>query len=140
MAKKKDKKMNPGQVILPVGNPNPPELHEIEAAWILARHYGCTIEFLIPVDDYKRKTPDTVMFGVEWEIKSPIGRGRNTIRHQFGRASSQARNIVFDGRRTKINDDSLQKGILRELKEHRSIQRVIFISKSQNVLEITPQK
>jgi hypothetical protein len=137
MAKKKDKKINPGQVIISAGHPNPLEPHEIEAAWILARHYGCTVEFLIPVDDYRRKTPDIVMFGVEWEIKSPVGKGRNTIRHQFGRASSQARNIVFDGRRTKIDDDSLQKGILREIKEHHSIQRVIFITKSQNVLEIT---
>jgi hypothetical protein len=137
MAKKKDRKINPGQVIIPAGHPNPPEPHEIDAAWILAHHYQCTVEFLIPVDDYKRKTPDIIMHGVEWEIKSPIGKGKNTIRHQLGRASKQARYIVFDGRRTKIDDDLIQKSIFHEVKSHRSIHRVVFISKLQNVLEIT---
>jgi hypothetical protein len=62
---KKNKKVNRGQVIIPAAHINSPEPHEIEAAWILARHYGCTVEFLIPVDDYKRKTPDMVMQGLE---------------------------------------------------------------------------
>jgi hypothetical protein len=31
------------------------------------------------VDDYKRKTPDIVMQGIEWEMKSPSGKSKNTI-------------------------------------------------------------
>jgi hypothetical protein len=30
MLKKKKKQINPGQVIFPVNNPNPPESHEVE--------------------------------------------------------------------------------------------------------------
>jgi hypothetical protein len=70
---KKNRSLNTGQVIIPAGHPNPPEQHEIEAAWILARHFRTTVEFLIPIDDYKRKTPDIIMLGIEFEIKSPIG-------------------------------------------------------------------
>jgi len=48
-----------------------PEVHEIEVAWILARHYCCIVEFLQPSAGYKMKTPDIVMNGLMWEIKSP---------------------------------------------------------------------
>jgi len=58
MRKKKNRQLKTGQVIVPVGHLNQPEQHEIEAASALATHYQCTIEFLIPVDDYKRKTAD----------------------------------------------------------------------------------
>jgi len=83
MAKKKRKQINPGLVTIPVGHPSPPEPHEVDAAMILARHYKCAVEFLAPVDDYKRKTADIVMLGVLWEIKSPIGASKSTIGNQF---------------------------------------------------------
>ena len=54
MSKKKRKGDNPGRVIIPVNHPNPPEQHEVDAATVLACHYQSTVEFLIPVDDYKR--------------------------------------------------------------------------------------
>ena len=47
MGKKNRKKINLGQVIIPASHPNPPEPHEVEAAYILARHYQETVEFLI---------------------------------------------------------------------------------------------
>ena len=83
MRKKNHRKINLGQVIIPAGHPNPPEPHEVEVAYILARYYHVTVEFLIPVDDYKRKSADIVMLGVEWEIKSPHGASKSTIGNQF---------------------------------------------------------
>jgi hypothetical protein len=136
MAKKKDKTINLGQVIIPTGHPNPPEPHEIEAAWILARHFSCTVEFLIPLDDYKRKTPDFTMDKTEWEIKSPKGDSKSTVHHQMGRASKQSKYIVFDGRRTTLADEILITRIRSELKERRSIRRLLFITKFSEVLEI----
>ena len=50
-------------VIIPINLDNPPEEIEIKIAWVVARYYNQTIEFLRPVDDYKRKTPDIVMNG-----------------------------------------------------------------------------
>jgi hypothetical protein len=99
-----------GEVVIPQDHPNPPSEHEISVAHIVAQHFGTVVEFLIPVDDYKRKTPDIVMGGVLCEIKSPIGNSRKTtVRKQFQRASNQhARCMIFDGRRTKLSDEYLQ--------------------------------
>jgi hypothetical protein len=65
MGEKKRKQLNIGQVIIPTNHPNPPEPHELEAACILAQHFQCTVAFLTPIDDYKRKTADIVMLGIE---------------------------------------------------------------------------
>lgn len=125
------------QVIIPPNSLNPPERHEIEVAEILARHYKCVVEFLIPIDDYMRKTPDIVMNGILCEIKSPTGASKkHTVKYQFDRATAQHANcLVFDGRRTKLPDDFLLNAIKRELGYRRRIKRVIFITKSGSVIE-----
>ena len=136
MTKKKSKELNPGQVIIPASHPNPPEPHEIDAAWILARHFRCTVEFLMPVDDYMRKTADIIMHGVEWEIKSPIGDSKSTIGNQFRTASKQSGNIVIDTRRCALEYDKIEKAVLLELKKRPTIKRVILIKAFEKVVEI----
>jgi hypothetical protein len=136
MTKRKGRKLNPGQVVIPVGHPNPPESHEVEVAWILARYFSCEIVFLVPVDDYKRKTADFRMNSLDWEIKSPQGNAKSTVHHQLVRAAKQSKYIVFDGRRTSLSDEILQSRIRAEMKEIRSIRRILFITKSSEVLEI----
>jgi hypothetical protein len=129
--------INLGQVIIPAGHPNPPEPHEIEAAWLLARHYQCTVEFLIPIDGFKVKTPDFQMLGLLWELKSPVSDSkRRCVSGQFDRASDQSKNIVFDARRTKLEDEFLLKRIDYELSKRKSVKRVIFISMEKIVIEI----
>lgn len=125
-------------VIIPDNHPNPPDIQEQDIANILARHFNCIVEFIIPTDDYKRKTPDIIMNGVIFEIKSPTGNSRNTVRNQFDRASSQhASGLVLDGRRTKLDDTTLKKQIARELVMRHRIKRVIFITKSRKILEFS---
>ena len=136
MAKKNRKKEFTGQVVIPLGHPSPPEPHEVDAALILARHYKTTVEFIVPVDDYRRKTADINMLGVQWEIKSPTGKSRYTIQEQFKRASHQAKRIIIDSRRTKLTDESIEKSIRFEQAKRPAIQRVIFINKSEKVIEI----
>ncbi|MDR1798082.1 MAG: hypothetical protein LBR44_11750 [Clostridiales Family XIII bacterium] len=46
--KQKQDKPSGANVIIPPNHPNPPEPHEEDAAWVLAHHYDCIIEFLIP--------------------------------------------------------------------------------------------
>ena len=136
--KKKRNNNNPGQVIIPVNQPNPPEQHEIDAAWILARHFQCAVEFLTLVDDYKRKTADVMMLGVAWEIKCPIGESKSTIRNQFRRASKQSKCIVIDARRTKLKHNIIEKEILFQINERPYIKKVLLIDKFENVIEIQP--
>ena len=136
MVKKKRTQSNPGQVIIPTSHPNPPEPHEIDTAWILARHFRCTIEFLTPVDDYKRKSADVVMLGVEWEIKCPDGNSKTTINTQFRRASRQSKHIVIDTRRTTLEYDRIEKSVHYEMKKRVTIKRVILINKAAAVFEV----
>ena len=136
MGKKKNKRVNSGQVIIPAGHPNPPEPHEVDAAMVLARHYQTTIEFIVPVDDYKRKSADIVMLGVQWEIKSPTGKSKYTIQEQFRRASKQAKNIIIDSRRTKLKYEDIENSVFFELRKRPYINKVILIGKSEIVIEI----
>ena len=139
MKKKKGKQQNPGMVIIPVDHPNPPEPHEVAAAMILARHFRCAVEFLVPIDDYKRKTADIEMLGVQWEIKSPIGTSKSTIGNQFSVASKQSRNIVIDTRRTALEYENIEKKILIEVRKRPNTKRVILIDKFEKVVEISKQ-
>jgi hypothetical protein len=114
-----------------------PAPHEIEVAWIIAKHFKTTVEFLKPIIGYKIKTADFVANGLIWEVKSPTGNSRkHTVKDQFSRARGKKHNMIIDGRRTKLDDAFLQKRIRFELNTHRRVQRLIFITKSQQVVVI----
>jgi len=136
MGKKKDKQLNLGQVIIPGNHPNPPMPHEVDVALILARHYKTTIEFIVPVDDYKRKSADIVMLGVEWEIKCPSGTSKSTISGQFQRALKQSKNIVIDTRLTKLKFEEIEKRVFNEIKKRTNIKKVVLIDKYEKIIEI----
>jgi len=132
---KKKKNQNRGQVIIPENHPNPPLPHEVNIAAVLAQHYQTVVQFIIPVDDYKRKSADIVMHGVQWELKCPIGTSKSTIRNQFRRASRQSKNIVIDARRTKLEYSNIEKEVSFQIKERPYIKKVILIDKSEKVIE-----
>jgi hypothetical protein len=136
MKRKNSDLNNPGQIIIPAGHPNPPEQHEIDTAEILALHYRTTVEFLKPIDDYKRKSADIKMLGVEWELKCPTGASKSTIQTQFQRASKQAVNIIIDSRRTRLKYDVVEKRVQQELKNRPYMKKAIIIDKSKKVIEI----
>ena len=127
---------NNAQVVISITIKPPPEEHEVSAAWIIARHYNCTTEFLKPLDGYKRKTPDFVMNALEWEMKSPTGRSKTTISNNLIAAKLQSPNIVFDSRRTQISDRKIEAELLKYLTQRKSIYRIIMITKDEKVIEI----
>ena len=130
-------KKEKAEVFIPPNLDNPPEEHEIEAAWIIARHYNCLVKFLKPIIGYKIKTADFVIRGVLWELKSPISKSRRRcVSGQLDRAKGQSKNIIFDARRTKLEDDFLQKQILYELEKRHSIRKMLFITKNSIVIEL----
>ena len=123
------------EIVIPEGMKPQPEDHEIDIAWILAKHYECIIEFLRPSAGYKMKTPDIVMDGIMWEIKSPTGRSQKfTIQDQF-KGLKQSRNLIIDGRRTKLDDILIQRQIELEMSRHTRVGRVIFITKQSIIVE-----
>ena len=129
-------KKEDAKVIIPTNLDNPPKENEIQIAEIIAKHYNAIVEFLRPVDDYKRKTPDIVFNGQLWEIKSPMGKSRNTISRQMKRAVKQSRNIIIDGGRSPLADVVIEMELRKYCVTRRSIRKLIFISKEQIVVEI----
>ena len=76
---------------------------------------------------------------MEWELKCPIGDSKATIENVFRRASKQARNIIVDSRRTKLEYDTIEKKILFELNTRPSmkkVNKVILIDKSGKIVEV----
>ena len=136
MVKKKHKQPNPGRVIIPGGHPNPPDSFELDVACILVDHYRCDVVFIIPTYDYKRKTADIMMNGVEWEIKCPTGASKSTIGNQLRWGSKQSKSIVMDSRHTSLDYEEIEKRVKYEVLSKSSIKRVILINKTGKIVEI----
>jgi len=130
--------VNKAEVIIPRNHPNPPEEHEVEAAWILARHYNTTVQFLIPIEGYKVKTNDIVFNGLIYEIKSPKGDSRTTIGNLFKAISKKrSQHFVLDARRTRLKDSEIINRIRYEMRFRSTVKKVLFINKESSVIEIT---
>jgi hypothetical protein len=136
MLEKKREKQNPARVIIPHGSQKQPDPHELDVAYILAQHYKTTVKFIVPVDDYKRKSADILMNGVEWEIKSPRGNGKSTISNQLRNASKQSCSIVIDSRLTELTYGEVEKRVRFSIQNKSVIKRVILINKFGKVVEI----
>jgi hypothetical protein len=113
-----------------------PEKHELETANILAA-MGKDIEFLPPSYAKGIFSPDLLMDGQRWEMKSPCGCSKRTIENNFRRAQKQSENIIFDLRRIGLDENVAISKIKRELSLQRSgkIRRIIIITKNNKILD-----
>jgi len=125
-------KRKSGKSIIPFGVF--PERHELEtAAVFLAQGYD--VQFIVPSRTKGSKTPDVMIDGVLWEMKSPVGSGKKTIEKQLQRAGKQSKNIIFDGRRTTIDDDAIAKELEKKFGLVRSIRRIVLIKKNDSTID-----
>ena len=79
------------------------------------------------------------MIEIEWEIKCPIGKGRNTISRNIKQAVRQSENIIIDLRRIALPEKQCIIQIEKQVHERRSIKRILVIKKDQELLDITTQ-
>ena len=110
------------------------EDHEYQSIKVLLEK-GFNIE-LIPTSQIKgMRTPDISIEGILWEIKSPTGNSKNTIKHTVQNAAHQASNIIVDLRRCGLPEEQA----IKELKFHfdlsRRLKRMMIIRKSEEVLD-----
>lgn len=122
-----------GRTIIPLGVF--PEIHELETAAVFLAE-GTDVEFLLPSRIKGMRTPDVKIDGVLWEIKCPTGNGKKTVEKQLQRASGQSKNIIFDSRRTRLDDAYTQKELNKQSELSRSLKRLIFINKSGEIIDI----
>ena len=96
---------------------------------------GFDIE-LIPTSGIKGlRMPDIMMSGVAWEMKSPEGDGKYTIKNAIQNASHQSGNIIIDLRRTKIPQSRCLSEISRYFNYSKRIRRVKVITAEEKVID-----
>ena len=129
------------KVIIPKLIKPPPSKKEVLAARIISKHFNHTVEFLIPIDNYKRKTPDIAMAGLLWEIKSPVGSSvKTTINDQVKTALKQSVNIIIDTQYTPIPDVAILKQLANIIKLHKRLNKLLIISKGGKVIVVYSRK
>jgi contact-dependent growth inhibition (CDI) system CdiA-like toxin len=110
----------------------PPEKHELETAGFFA-NMGKDVEFLPPSRTKGSKTPDIKMDGVLWEIKSPVGKSKNTIFNALRRGVKQSANVIIDLRLAKVSDERAVKDLELSISRVKSVKRVMLITKAAKI-------
>jgi len=122
------------KVIIPVGLKPFPARYEISAADLLANYFNSDVEF-IPRSN--QKTPDFLIKGITWELKSPTGKGKNNIERQLQSGLKQSQNIIFDSRRSKIHITKIRNELNRQFGLSKSMRKLLLIEKNKNIVELT---
>lgn len=110
------------------------EKHENDTV-VFFTNLGYSIELIPPSNAPKAKTPDFMMDGKAWEIKSPQGKSRVTVEHAFKRAAKQSENIIIDLRRTKIPTDQTKTALEKLFGSSRRIRNLKVITREQQLLD-----
>ena len=112
----------------------PPEKHELNTARYFAA-MGKDIIFLEPSGIPKVHTPDILMDGVEWEIKSPDGKSRRTIENNIRDAVKQSHYIIFDLRRIQVPEKTCISQLEKEWKVRPYLKRLYVICKNGKLIK-----
>jgi hypothetical protein len=112
-----------------------PKKVEINAAWILARHYKTTVKILRPTMGYKEKTPDFIVGNVKFELKTPTSAKVEKIEGLIREAVRQSENVVLDGRKTKIHEKRLVEICKDRLKHIKKVKKIALIINKKKVLD-----
>ena len=124
-------------VIIPHSYKPPPSDDEISAADILVEFFKANVKF---VRRSAGKTPDFLINGSYWELKSPTGSGKHNIQHKLQDAALQSCNVVLDGRKSKLHPDKLKNEVNHQFELIKKIKRLIFINKSGKAIELSRKK
>ena len=111
------------------------EEHEYATVKLLLNQ-GYNIE-LIPTSQVKgMRTPDISVNGVLWEINSPTGNSKNTIKHTLQNASHQANNVIVDLRRCKLPEDQAIKDLEQRYRLSKRIRRMKIVTKDEKIIDL----
>lgn len=107
--------------------------HEFQTVKVLLDN-GYDVELITPSLIEGVKTPDIMLQGVQWEMKSPSGKGRRTIQNIMQTASCQSANIIIDLQRSKLPEQAAIKDVERQFRYSKRIKRVKIITTSREIL------
>ena len=110
--------------------------HEERTAEALAAS-GMTVRFLRRQEGDHIRTPDVVVDGERWEMKSPQSSDMDKVRKTLRSALGQSRNIIFDSRRIKgVPDFKIERELRKQAEAIRQIRRLVFVNKKREVIDI----
>lgn len=89
-----------------------PTKREREVATILSEKHGKAVEF-VPQVMYppKIQTPDYLIDGDRFDLKSPIGRGKNLLYGMLAKKKNQSPNFIFDITDCPLPEDDIERQI-----------------------------
>lgn len=123
------------QIIVKTASKDAPYSHEMSAAIIVKNYFHHDVIFQRP---QSLKTPDLIIGNQIWELKSPIGDGKNTIHNTFSTARKQSINIVIDLRRCKMHEEKAFSRIREAYKKRKRKKcRILIIRKDEKIVDIS---
>ena len=98
---------------------------------------GYNIELVKPSEIKGYHLADIIIDNVYWEIKSPQGKGKNTIKHNLQNADKQSENVIIDLHRCGLEDEVAIGRIKHEFARLKSLRKLKIITKNKEILEIS---
>ena len=89
-----------------------PSETEVAIAEVLANKYGKKVE-LIPrvLLPQKIQTPDYLIDGVRYDLKSPTGNGKDVFRDMIKKKRKQSPNFIFDVTNCPLSDEEIERQV-----------------------------
>lgn len=110
--------------------------HERRTAQALA-NAGYTVSFIKRSEEEHVRTPDVVIDGVLWEMKSPISNRLPKIQKTLRQAIHQSPNVIYDSQRIKnLNDNQIQKELEKWSVQFRAMKHLLFVNKKREIIVI----
>ncbi len=95
-------------------------------------------EQYIQITTQGQKTPDIVVDGLLWEMKSPEGKGKWTIKNIMQKASHQCENIIIDLRRlNRFQQEKYVEEVKMRFELMKRFRRLKIITKGNILLDFT---
>lgn len=108
--------------------------HEM-ATVVFLTELGLDVELIPKSNRYGIHTPDIIMCGLEWEMKSPKGKGKYLIQNTLHKATHQSENVIIDLRRIKINQRRCLSEIEKCFYSSYTLKRIKVITKSKKIID-----
>jgi hypothetical protein len=112
---------------------------EAKVAKILSNYLRADVKILKAINRFKVKTPDYVINGEFWELKTILSHKVNKVEDRIFGAESQASNIVIDIRKSKVHHRRASQIVRQAVGKKNHIERVLLITKEKDkkVLDFT---
>lgn len=112
------------------------EDHEYATVKFFLEH-GLDVELIPPSRIKNLQMPDIILQGLPWEMKSPVGSGRYTIKNIVQNASHQSGNIIIDLRRYGSDETSAIRSIRSYFDLSKRIRHIKIITKSNELIDFS---